>query len=64
LLPYRANKDIYLLAPILTFVLGVANWVVVPIDLYSAVNFTDSTYAILIVLAIGSLGVYGVVFSG
>jgi len=64
IVPQRANKDIYYLAPIMTFALGVAGWVVAPIDLYRAVNFMDSALGLLIVLALSSLGVYGIILSG
>ena len=63
-LPNRANKDLFVLAPVLTFGLRVTNWAIIPVDIYSRVNFLVSDISLLYLLAISSLGVYGIILSG
>ncbi len=63
-MPNRANKSLFVLAPILTFGLRVTSWAVIPVDLYSRVNFLVSDVSLLYLLAISSLGVYGIILSG
>jgi NADH-quinone oxidoreductase subunit H len=63
-LPNRANKDLFVLAPILTFGLRVTSWAVIPVDIYSRTNFLVSDISLLYLFAISSLGVYGIILSG
>jgi NADH-quinone oxidoreductase subunit H len=63
-LPNRANKDLFVLAPVLTFGLRVTSWAIIPVDIYSRVNFLVSDISLLYLLAISSLGVYGIILSG
>ena len=63
-LPNRANKDLFVLAPVLTFGLRVTSWAVIPVDIYSRTNFLVSDVSLLYLLAISSLGVYGIILSG
>ncbi len=64
ILPNRANKDLFVLAPILTFGLRVTSWAVIPVDIYSHTNFLVSDISLLYLLAISSLGVYGIILRG
>ncbi len=60
--PSGADKGVFLLAPVLTFVFAFAAWAVIPLDDGWAV--ADINVGILYVLAISSLGVYGVIMGG
>ena len=61
-IPTTANKGVFLLAPFLTMFLAVSAWAVIPFDEGWAV--ADINLGILYVLAISSLGVYGVIMGG
>jgi len=60
--PSGANKGIFLLAPLVTVVLALSAWAVVP--LADGIVISDINLGILYVLAISSLGVYGVIMAG
>ncbi|TRD12545.1 NADH-quinone oxidoreductase subunit NuoH [Erythrobacter insulae] len=62
IIPSAANKGIFLLAPIITFTVALAAWAVIPFD--AGVVVSDINVGLLYILAISSLGVYGVVMSG
>ncbi len=62
IIPSAANKGIFLLAPIITFAVALAAWAVIPFD--EGVLLADINLGLLYILAISSLGVYGVVMSG
>ena len=62
IIPSAANKGIFLLAPIVTFTVALLAWAVIPFD--AGVVLADINVGLLYVLAISSLGVYGVVMSG
>ncbi len=62
IIPSAANKGIFLLAPIITFTVALAAWAVIPFD--EGVLVSDINVGLLYILAISSLGVYGVVMSG
>ena len=62
ILPVYSNRIIFLIAPILTFFLSFINWALVP---YSRFIFvTDINIGILLIFAISSLSVYGIILSG
>lgn len=60
--PTRANKLIFLLAPMLTFMLALLGWAVIPI--HGEFVIADINVGILYLFAISSLGVYGIIMSG
>jgi NADH-quinone oxidoreductase subunit H len=62
IIPSAANKVIFLLAPIITFTVALAAWAVIPFG--DGVVLADINVGLLYILAISSLGVYGVVMSG
>ncbi len=62
IIPAGANKAIFLLAPMITFTLALISWAVVPFDAGMAI--ADLNVGILYLLAISSLGVYGIIMSG
>jgi NADH-quinone oxidoreductase subunit H len=62
IIPSAANKGIFLLAPIVTFTVALAAWAVIPFD--AKMVLADINVGLLYILAISSLGVYGVVMAG
>jgi len=61
-LPSSANTLIFILAPIVTFLLSLFVWAVIPFG--DNLVFADINLGVLYVLAISSLGVYGIITSG
>ncbi len=61
-IPAGANKGVFLLAPLITCVLSLAAWAVIPV----AENWViaDINVGILYIFAISSLGVYGIIMGG
>jgi len=62
IIPSAANKGLFLLAPIITFAVALMSWAVVPFN--SGAVLADINVGLLYILAISSLGVYGVVMAG
>jgi len=62
IVPAASNKGIFLLAPIVTFTVALAAWAVMPFD--AQMVLADINVGLLYILAISSLGVYGVVMAG
>jgi NADH-quinone oxidoreductase subunit H len=60
--PAGANKGVFLLAPLVTCVLALAAWAVIPVS--AGWVIADVNVGILYVFAISSLGVYGVIMAG
>jgi NADH-quinone oxidoreductase subunit H len=66
LIPAGADKGVFLLAPLVTSVLALAAWAVIPFDENSWGRWviSDINVGILYLFAISSLGVYGVIMGG
>jgi NADH-quinone oxidoreductase subunit H len=62
IIPASANKGMFLLAPLLTAVLALASWAVIP--LADGWAIADINVGILYIFAISSLGVYGIIMGG
>ncbi|MGF1631087.1 MAG: NADH-quinone oxidoreductase subunit NuoH [Kiloniellaceae bacterium] len=62
ILPSGANRVVFLMAPMLTFVLAMIGWAVIPFD--AGMVLADINVGILYLFAISSLGVYGVIMAG
>ena len=62
ILPTNANKGLYLLGPVLFILPAVAAWAVIPFaaDLVHA----DINAGLLYIMALSSMGVYGVIVAG
>ncbi|MCW5732351.1 MAG: NADH-quinone oxidoreductase subunit NuoH [Alphaproteobacteria bacterium] len=62
ILPTGANKVVFVVAPMITFILAMIAWAVIPFD--DGMVLADINVGILYLFAISSLGVYGIVMSG
>src|ERR1700758_871848 len=62
IIPAGANKGVFLLAPLVTCVLALAAWAVIPVA--GGWVIADINVGILYIFAISSLGVYGVIMAG
>ena len=62
IIPTNSNKIVFLLAPIITMVLSLAGWAVIPF----APNWViaDINVGIMYLFAVSSLGVYGIIMAG
>lgn len=61
-IPSKSDKFVFLLAPIVTTVLALAAWAVVPVA--QGWVIADINVGILFILAMSSLGVYGIIMGG
>lgn len=62
ILPSNSNIYVFLLAPILTFVLSLIGWAVIPLS--ESIVISDMNLGVLYLFAISSLSVYGIVMAG
>jgi NADH-quinone oxidoreductase subunit H len=61
-IPTGANKVVFVLAPMITFILALIGWAVIPFG--DGVVLADINVGILYLFAISSLGVYGIIMAG
>ena len=62
IIPDGANKGVFVLAPMVTAILALAAWAVVPIA--EGWSIADINVGILYLFALSSLGVYGIIMGG
>ena len=62
IIPSGASRGLFILAPMLTFVLAMLAWAVIPVNDGWAI--ADINVGILYLFAISSLGVYGIIIAG
>lgn len=62
ILPSNANLAVFLIAPMITFILSLIGWAVIPFD--EGVVIADINVGILYLFAVSSLSVYGIITSG
>lgn len=62
ILPSDSNSILFLVAPLITFMLSLMGWCVIPYN--NNVVFSELNVGILYLLAISSLGVYGILIAG
>ena len=62
IVPSAANRGLFLMAPIITFAVALLGWAVIPFD--AGVVLADINVGLLYILAISSLGVYGIIIAG
>ncbi|HLI14079.1 MAG TPA: NADH-quinone oxidoreductase subunit NuoH [Alphaproteobacteria bacterium] len=60
--PSGANRVVFVIAPMLTFILSLVAWAVIPFD--KGMVLANINVGILYLFAISSLGVYGIVMAG
>jgi len=62
IIPTGADRALFMMAPMITFGLAVVAWAVIPVNNHWAI--ANITVGILYLLAISSLGVYGIIIAG
>ena len=62
ILPAGANKVLFVIAPVITLATAVAAWAVIPFDATKVLSEINA--GLLYVLAVTSIGVYGVIIAG
>jgi NADH-quinone oxidoreductase subunit H len=62
IIPTTANRVVFMVAPMITFVLALVAWAVIPFD--AGVVLANINVGVLYLFAISSLGVYGVIMAG
>src|SRR5215470_15159 len=62
IVPSASNKALFLIAPIITFTVALMAWAVIPFE--DGVVLANINVGLLYILAISSLGVYGVILAG
>ncbi|SOD93747.1 NADH-quinone oxidoreductase subunit NuoH [Caenispirillum bisanense] len=61
-IPTGASRAVFVLAPMLTFILALIGWAVIPFD--EGWVLADINVGVLYLFAISSLGVYGIIMAG
>jgi NADH-quinone oxidoreductase subunit H len=62
IIPTGANRGVFILAPMLTFMLSLVAWAVIPVNAGWAL--ADINVGVLYLFAISSMGVYGILMAG
>jgi len=62
IIPAGANRGVFIIAPMVTFLLSLVAWAVIPFS--PGVVVADINVGILYLFAISSLGVYGIIMAG
>ena len=62
IVPSGANKGVFIIAPMITFVLALIAWAVIPFN--AGAVLADLNVGLLYIFAVSSMGVYGIIMSG
>jgi NADH-quinone oxidoreductase subunit H len=62
IIPYRAEKFLFLFAPYFLFALSLITWLVIPLN--NSVVISDINLGVLFIFAISSLNVYSIILAG
>ena len=62
IVPTNSNRYLFFIAPVITFAPAMAAWAVIPFD--DGLVFADINAGLLYILAMTSIGVYGVIIAG
>lgn len=62
IIPNKANKFLFIFAPLLTLFLSLLGWISIVFDLYTLIFNINSS--LLFILVVSSLGVYGILLAG
>jgi len=62
IIPSTSEKFLFIIAPILSFLISLLGWGVIPFDKYAV--YADINIGLLYILSVSSLGIYGIIISG
>jgi len=62
IIPSSSNQTLFLMAPIITFFISLVGWGVIPFTKHGVL--AETNIGLLYIIAISSLGVYGIIISG
>ncbi len=62
IVPTPASKIVFMIAPMITFILSLVGWAVIPFS--EGGGLSDMNVGVLYILAVSSLGVYGIIMAG
>jgi NADH-quinone oxidoreductase subunit H len=62
ILPSNANIVLFIIAPIITFLLSLIGWSIIPFD--NSAVFADLNVGIAFLFGVSSLGIYGIIIAG
>ncbi len=62
IVPTSASKIVFMIAPMITFILSLVGWAVIPFA--EGWVLSDMNVGVLYILAVSSLGVYGIIMAG
>jgi NADH-quinone oxidoreductase subunit H len=62
IIPYSANRIIFVISPTITFLLALLNWSVIPFDNFIVI--ADINIGIIFIFSFSSLGVYSIIMAG
>ncbi|MFL1781075.1 NADH-quinone oxidoreductase subunit H [Candidatus Hepatincolaceae symbiont of Richtersius coronifer] len=62
IIPNNSNKLIFLMAPVVSFMLALVGWAVIPIE--EGIVLANINVGVLYLMATSSLGVYGIIMAG
>ncbi|WP_342269807.1 NADH-quinone oxidoreductase subunit NuoH [Rickettsia endosymbiont of Orchestes rusci] len=62
IIPTKADKILFVIAPMITFILSLIGWAVIPFN--KGLVLADINVGVLYILAISSLSVYGIIIAG
>lgn len=62
IIPSNSNKNLFIISPLLTFIISLIGWCIIPFNNFAF--FSDTNISLLFLFAISSLGVYGIIISG
>ena len=62
IIPDGADKTVYIIAPMISFVLAIISWAVIPVG--AGLVVSNINVGILYLFAVSSLGVYGIIMGG
>jgi len=62
IIPSNSNKSLFLLSPLITFIVSLLGWSIIPFNNYAFLS--DINIGLLYIFAISALGVYGIIISG
>lgn len=63
-IPSKANKLIYLLAPMLALTASLTNWGILPLNMHALEAYTNFSVSSMLWFSVSSFGVYAIILSG